>query len=102
MAGVRAQFAHTVADVLNLSRTGALLRANCTLRLRSEWPLLIELPAGPVRLTGRVVRCQPAHASNGSPQPRNQYAIAVSFLRAAPEAQAVLDAVCGAASEGGG
>ena len=57
--GARLQFANTVAELLNLSPTGALIRMNFELRRGGEWPLVLELPqSGQVWLHGRVVRCR--------------------------------------------
>lgn len=52
--------ANTVTDVVDVSRTGVLVRVSYELRPGSEWPLALEVPAAtPVRVTGRVVRCEP-------------------------------------------
>src|SRR5205814_10014000 len=57
--GARLQFANTVADLLNLSPTGALIRMTFELRKGGEWPLVLDLPeSGQVWLHGRVVRCR--------------------------------------------
>jgi PilZ domain len=102
MLGVRVQFGHTVADLVDLSRTGALMHANSKLRPGSEWPMLLELPAAPVRLTGRVVRCVPADVSlPGGAALRGQYALAITFVDLPAEAQAILEKTCGTAMEMG-
>ena len=62
--GARAQLAHTVTDVVDVSGTGVLIRVSYELRPGSEWPLVLELPsAAPARGTGRVVRCEPGAVS---------------------------------------
>ena len=102
MPGVRVQFGHTVADLVNLSRTGASIRTNSTLRQGSEWPLALMLPAAPVRLTGRVVRCVPVDVSlPGGAALRGRYALTITFVNPSTEAQAVLEEVCGTEIETG-
>lgn len=103
MPGVRVQFGHTVADLVDLSRTGASIRTNSALRPGSKWPLVLELPAAPVRLTGRVVHCVPADVSlPSSATLRGRYALTVTFVNPSAEAQAVLEKVCGTEIETGG
>ena len=59
VTGAHMRFANTVADVVNVSPTGALIRLGFKPRLGGEWPLVLDLPAaGQVWLNGRVVRCQ--------------------------------------------
>jgi hypothetical protein len=100
MIGVRVRFGHSVAELMNLSRTGASIRVNSTLRCGSEWPLVFELPVEPVRLTGRVVRCVPTEVSlPGGAALRGWYALAVTFVNPPADVQAVLEKVCGTAME---
>jgi hypothetical protein len=102
MPGVRVQFGHAGADVVNLSRTGALTHMNSHLPLDSEWPLLLELPTSPVRLTGRVVRCVQTDVSlPGGAALRNQYALAITFVQPSVAAHAILLEICGIAMETG-
>jgi len=103
LLGARVQLAITIADVVDVSRTGVRIRASYEWRAGSEWPLVLELPAAaPVRLTGRVARCEPADASlpDGAVV-QNQYLLAFTFVDLSTEAAAVLDRVCGTAAEAG-
>ena len=84
--GARLQFANTVADLLNLSPTGALIRMNFELRRGGEWPLVLELPqSGQVWLHGRVVRCR---RHDGA------FVLALSFVSPNADVQAVLHELC--------
>ncbi len=102
VVGARVRFANTVADLVNVSRSGTLIRAGDELRLGGEWPLVLELLAVPVRLTGRVVRRQPAEVSlPGGAALQRQYSLAFKFVNPSAEAQAALDEVCSLAIETG-
>ena len=84
--GARLQFANTVAELLNLSPTGALIRMNFELRRGGEWPLVLELPqSGQVWLHGRVVRCR---RHDGA------FVLALSFVSPNADVQAVLHELC--------
>jgi hypothetical protein len=86
VAGARLQFANTVAELLNLSPTGALIRMNFELRRGGEWPLVLDLPrSGQVWLHGRVVRCR-RHDS--------AFVLALSFVSPNADVQAVLHELC--------
>jgi hypothetical protein len=97
--GASIQFANTVADLLNISPSGALIRMNFELRKGGEWPLVLELPGpGPdsthgreqVWLHGRVVRCR---RHDGA------FLLALTFVSPNAEAQAVLNQVCSAPAQ---
>ena len=103
LLGARVQIAITIADVVDVSRTGVRIRASHEWRTGSEWPLVLDLPvAAPMRVIGRVVRCEPADVSlpNGTVM-QNQYQLAFTFVDLSTEAAAVLDQVCGTAAETG-
>jgi hypothetical protein len=86
--GAHIQFANTVAELLNMSTTGALIRMGFELRKGGEWPLVLDLPSAPqVWLNGRVVRCRREAAS---------YVLALAFVAPSAEAQAVLNGACSA------
>jgi len=88
--GAHIQFANTVAELLNLSPTGALIRMNFELRKGGEWPLVLELPrTAQVWLHGRVVRCR---------RHEGAFVLALSFVSPNAEAQAVLDDICSSPS----
>ena len=92
VAGARAQLASTLADVVNVSLTGALIRTSSQQRLGAEWPLILELSDRPIRLTARIVRCELEEMPRRDR--RRQYALGVAFVNLSSEAQAVLDQVC--------
>jgi hypothetical protein len=103
LLGARVQLAITIADVVNVSRTGVRIGASHEWRAGSEWPLVLELPAAaPMRVIGRVARCEPADVSlpkGGVVQ--NRYQLAFTFVDLSTEAAAVLDLVCSTAAETG-
>lgn len=94
--GARIQFANTVADLINISPTGALIRMNFELRKGGEWPLVLDLPTGSsdfaqgrqIWLHGRVVRCR---------RHEGAFILALSFVSPNAEAQTVLGQLCSAA-----
>jgi len=45
LLGARVQLANTIADVVDVSRTGVRIRASYEWRAGSEWPLGLEWPA---------------------------------------------------------
>ena len=86
--GAHITFANTVAELLNLSPTGALILMNFELRKGGEWPLVLDLPgSGQLWLQGRVVRC---HRHDG------KYILALSFVAPSAETQAALNGLCSA------
>ena len=88
--GAHLTFANTVAELLNLSPSGALIRINFELRRGGEWPLVLDLPrTGQVWLHGRVVRCR---RHDGA------FVLALSFVEPNAEAQAVLNDLCNSPS----
>lgn len=103
LSGARVQLANTVTDVVDVSQTGVLVRVGYELRPGSEWPLVLDLPGtAPVRVAGRVVRCEPSDvALPGGAALRGHYLLALTFVNPSPEAQTVLDQMCGAATETG-
>ena len=87
--GAHIQFANTVANLINLSPSGALIGMHFELRRGGEWPLVLDLPAsGPLWLQGRVVRCR---------RHEGAFILALSFVSPTAEAQAVLNELCKAA-----
>lgn len=85
----RAQFCNVAADVVNVSCTGALIRAAQRQAPGSHGPLTLELDGQPIALTAKVVRCEsvagPISTSTG------KYALAVTFVNPSAEAQSRLD-----------
>jgi NADH pyrophosphatase NudC (nudix superfamily) len=89
----RAHLGDTIAKVVNVSRTGALVRAGTELRLGSQWPMTLELNAVVVRLIGRVVRLERSVGfAAGMVSP--QFAIAFTFVEPSTDARSMLDDVC--------
>ena len=88
--GASIQFANTIAELINISPTGALIQMNFELRRGGEWPLVLDLPSsrGQLWLHGRVVRCR---RHDGA------FILALSFVSPNADAQAVLNDICSAA-----
>jgi hypothetical protein len=97
--GARVHLANTFTDLVNVSRTGVVIRVGYELRLASEWPLMLELSGHAVRVTGRVVRCEPVDSLPSGAMLTTDYALALTFVNASPEAQTALDELCGTARE---
>jgi hypothetical protein len=92
VAGARARLADTFADVVNLSRTGALIRMPLHQRPGAQWPLILELSNTPVELIARVVRCETASLTRQGA--RRQYMLGLAFVDPTPAVSAVLDRIC--------
>ena len=99
LVGARVQLADAIASLVNVSRTGVLIRAGRQLRPGSDWPLMLELNETPVKLTGRVVRLEPAAVSVSDGAVRKQFSIGMLFIKPSTEARLVLDGVCGTRHE---
>lgn len=97
LAGARAQLASTLADVVNVSLTGALIHTSTEQRLGAEWPLILEVSDRPVELTARIVRCELAETPRRDR--RRQFALGVAFVNLPAEAQVVLERVCSRAGK---
>lgn len=81
-----------VADVVNVSRSGVLIRASSDLDAASEWPVILEFNSVLVRVAARVVRKEaPARSRAGA----EQSLVALTFIKPSPSVQAVLKDVCG-------
>lgn len=92
IAGARAHFANVVGEVVNVSCTGALVRAEHYQEPGSEWPLRLEAGDTLIPVIARVVRCEPVagplNASTG------KYFLALAFVNISEEALARLDHLC--------
>ena len=88
-----------VASVVNVSRTGALVRAERQLRPGSRWPLTFEFEEVPVQLTGRVVRLERAAVTVADGALLKQVGIALSFVEPTSEVRELLEIVCGKGDE---
>jgi CheY-like chemotaxis protein len=87
--GARIRFANTVANLETLSLTGALVQTAERVAVESVWPVILELPSETVRMTGRVVSCEPRE---GSAPP--SYAVAIAFVQPSASATLALERVC--------
>lgn len=90
--GARAQFAGIVADVVNASPTGALVRAAQRQPPGAQGPLLLEVSGAPIPLTARVVRCEPVAGPLSTST--GQFTLALAFVNPSAEAQTRLAEVC--------
>ena len=80
-----------VADVVNVSRTGVLIRTSGDFDPASEWPAILEFDSVLVRVAARVVRKEPA-SSRSAP---GSCLVALTFVQASASVQAVLKDLCG-------
>jgi len=94
VSGAYAELARTLAEVVNVSRTGVLVRGPARHAPGDEWPVLLELGPTPLLVLARVVRCEAVTAQRG----RRVYALGLEFVNPSAEALAVLDRVCQGAS----
>jgi hypothetical protein len=88
--GAFAELARTYAEIVNVSRTGALVRGSRRHAPGDEWPVLLELGRTPLVVLARVVRCEPVAVSSG----RRAYALGLAFVNPSAQAVALLDRVC--------
>ena len=91
ISGARAQFCGVDADVVNVSRTGALIHGPQRQAIGASGPLTLELEGTPIKLTAKVVRCEPVAGPLSTST--GKYAVAVTFLDQAPENEARLEQV---------
>ena len=89
IAGARAQFADSVADVVNVSGTGALVRTAQPQAIGSQGPLLLEIGDTPLELTARVVRCEPVAGLLSTST--GQFNLALAFVNPSEAAVARLE-----------
>ena len=80
---------------------GTLIRAGGELRVGSEWPLILELTAVLVKLTGRGVRRERAEVPLPGGAALQRSALGFMFVSPSREAKTVLEEVCGTAMEAG-
>lgn len=91
VAGAYAELARAYAEVVNVSRTGVLLRGPQRHVPGDQWPLLLEVGRTPLVMLARVVRCEPVAVHRGR---RGVYALGLAFIDPSTDAIAVLDRVC--------
>jgi hypothetical protein len=92
--GVSLRIAAASGHLVNISASGALLRATEPLTPSFEYPIYLDLPAVRVHLTGRVMRSTTAvseeHLTN-----REDYLVAVRFTAVPPPARVAVARLCG-------
>ncbi len=101
LPGARGELAETRVQLVNLSRTGALMRARCNFWPGSVWPFVLDLPMAALSLTARVVRCELADAPSVDAGTAVEYLIAVTFDQSSVAARDTLADLCGTAIERG-
>jgi hypothetical protein len=93
--GARVRVADVTADLVNVSRTGILIRAPYALHPGTDWPLVLQVSKAVLQIAGRVVRCEATDTGAGS----QGYTLALSFLSPSREVQRWLLQACGGAVE---
>ena len=94
--GVSLRIAAAAGHLVNISATGALVRATEPLAPNLEYPIYLDLPADRVQLTGRVIRSS-AVAGGVHVQDREDYLVAVRFTVLPPTARIAVARLCGSA-----
>ena len=94
--GVSLRIAAAAGHLVNISATGALVRATESLTPNLEYPIYLDLPADRIQLTGRVIRSKPSPVEV-SVQDREDYLVAVRFTVLPPTARVAVARLCGTA-----
>jgi hypothetical protein len=94
--GVSLRIAAASGHLVNISATGALVRATEPLAPNLEYPIYLDLATDRVQLTGRVIR------SGGAPRQVDvrdgeDYLVAVKFTALPPTARIAVARLCGSA-----
>ena len=93
---LQVRIAGILGRLVNVSATGALVRAQHNLHPERETPLRIDVGSEPVELRGRVVR---SHAVSiplpGATWRHQEYAVALAFTQLPPIAKEALRTLCG-------
>ena len=92
--GVPLRIAAATGHLVNISASGALIRATEPLTRNFEYPIYLDLPAERVQLTGRVVRSSPA-ANDDQLLTQEGYLVGVRFTVLPPTARAAVARLCG-------
>ncbi|PYR78873.1 MAG: hypothetical protein DMF87_12955 [Acidobacteria bacterium] len=93
--GVQLRIAAATGRLVNISATGALVRATEPLTPNFEYPIYLDLPDR-VQLTGKVIRSSAA-PSEEHILTREDYLVAVRFTVVPPTARAAVARLCGPA-----
>ena len=84
--------------LLNISATGALLRIGAVLAMGREYPLILNMPDGPVPLKAQIMR---ARATIDDPEAETssmtQCLVGVTFTELSPKAKHAIIELCGQA-----
>ena len=93
---VQLRIAAASGHLVNISATGALVRATEPLTPNFEYPIYLDLPEDRVQLTGRVIR---SSAAPTEPHviDREDYLVAVRFTVLPPIARVAVARLCGEA-----
>jgi hypothetical protein len=94
--GVSLRIAAASGHLVNISATGALVRATEPLAPNLEYPIYLDLATDRVQLTGRVIRSGTAPSEKGL-RDREAYLVAVRFTVLPPTARVAVARLCGAA-----
>lgn len=94
--GVPLRIAAASGHLVNISATGALVRATESLAPNLEYPIYLDLLAERVQLTGRVIRSR-AERSEEHVRDREDYLVAVRFTVLPPSARVAVARLCGSA-----
>jgi CheY-like chemotaxis protein len=82
--GARVRVGSQVAEVVQLSTTGALVRGTQPLLVDSTWPITLELDGETLHITGRVATCR---------ESENAWSIAFAFVQPPAAARRSLEQV---------
>ena len=98
--GTHARLANADVEIVNLSRTGVLVKAPHPLRAGTDWPLTLDVMSDtPFEVTARVVRCRPGSDPQDTTIGPPHHDLALAFVTKSSEADAALYAVCGSQLE---
>ena len=94
--GVSLRIAAASGRLVNISATGALIRATEPLTPNFDYPIYLDLPADRIQLTGRVIRSGNAPRQTDVTN-REDYLVAVRFTAVPPAARVAVARLCGTA-----
>jgi c-di-GMP-binding flagellar brake protein YcgR len=83
--------------LLNISATGALLRIGAGLTMRREYPLILNMPEGPVPLKAQIMRAKPTLGDHQAASSMSQCLVGVTFTELPPKAKHTIIELCGTA-----
>lgn len=95
--GARARIDYVSGDLINVSATGALIRAGRTLDVGTEWAVTLDLELRRISLSGRVVRCDPVTVElpGGAVLKRAAFSLGVVFTTVSSDAMQSIIQLCG-------